>query len=108
MTVTPVIVNIEIRAVISVPNGTVREIVLPSSFTMPVTTGSNALKPNSVIALAGLAATVTVTVYSFVELSEEVTVYTTGFVKSRATSAAGLIVPPLSVIVGISAVTLVS
>ena len=107
-TLAPVCVMVGTRAVTSVPNGTVRAIVLLASFTVPVTGRVNPLKLKAVIAFAGLANTVTVTVYFCVELSAAVTVYSTGFVKSHATPVLGDTLAPVCVIVGTNAVTSVA
>ncbi|MNY74592.1 hypothetical protein D3C86_2136560 [compost metagenome] len=68
----PVCVIVGTRFFTSVPNGTVSAIVFAASFTVPVT--FRASKSNAVIALAGFSATVTVTVYAWVELSAAFTV----------------------------------
>jgi hypothetical protein len=72
----PVVVNVAVRFVTSVPFGNVTPILLPDI------TAAFVPNPNTVIAFASLVATVTVTVYVAVDPSAAVTVYVTGFVKS--------------------------
>jgi hypothetical protein len=77
-----VVVNFAVRAVTSVPDGRVTDIVFANSFTVP----GNAVNPtneNAVMVFRELGATVTVTIYGVVVVvpSAAVTVYATGVVK---------------------------
>jgi hypothetical protein len=81
----PVVVKFAVRAVTSVPDGRVTDIVFASSFTVP----GNAVNPtneNAVMALAEFGATVMITVYGVVVVvpSAALTVYACGVVKLLA------------------------
>ena len=78
LTDVPVVVKFATSPVTLVPLGSVTEMVLADSLTVPAVPRMAKL----VIAFALEAAAVTVTVYCTVEASSAVTVYTTGLVKS--------------------------
>src|ERR1041384_3788951 len=97
LTLAPVVVNVALRAVTLVPNGTVAVIDRPLivAVTSVVSAGLFVDRnENAVMSLAGFAATVTVTVYPFEVPSAAVTVYITGAGKSLAVMSLTCAVPP--------------